>query len=145
MKWLIIAICFALSPVHAQNLNGLWINDSLQALDRMDLKTASQTDVQDASYFIGYVTGALAGQASNTALASIYATLLKDVDSEKATVAKTTALAFSPLHAMPGNLSGKQIFGIIRKYVADNPSRWNEPAYSLIVDALKYAYPPAKP
>lgn len=39
------------------------------------------------------------------------------------------------------NVTRGQVYAIVAKYLRNNPERWNEPAFFLVSDALKKAFP----
>lgn len=42
---------------------------------------------------------------------------------------------------IPDNVSRKQLYAVVAKYVEDNPSKWHLKAQDLVVDALIKAFP----
>jgi hypothetical protein len=44
----------------------------------------------------------------------------------------------------PSNLAQGQVFSIVVKHIKEHPERWTEPAYILVMDALKKAFPITK-
>ena len=141
MNKLILAVLLVFAQAHAQAQDGAWLNSVIQANERVNLKTANGSDTVGVFNFFGFLSGILAAQRDNTFLTQITFIGFKDASDEKARVIRATALMFSPLYSMPDKVDSAQLVGIIKKYVADNPKRWNESAYRLIIDALKDAYP----
>lgn len=41
----------------------------------------------------------------------------------------------------PNQVKVGQLIGIVKKYVRDNPDKWNRPASTLVVNALSSAFP----
>jgi hypothetical protein len=42
---------------------------------------------------------------------------------------------------VPAGVSGVQLMEVVKRYVNANPSKWNQPAAPLVVDALNGAFP----
>ena len=45
------------------------------------------------------------------------------------------------LYSTPDNVTAGQIMAIVSKYLKNNPEKWGEPAYSLVINALQEAFP----
>lgn len=45
---------------------------------------------------------------------------------------------------VPENVQLSQASAVVKKYLAENPRLWNEPAKLLVIKALKHAYPCTK-
>lgn len=45
------------------------------------------------------------------------------------------------LFSLPSGAGYLQIAAVVRKYLADHPEKWNQPAYKLTVEALNKAFP----
>ena len=138
---LLLVVLLIFTNVHAQTRDGSWLNSAIQANERVNLKTANDSETIDVLHFLGFLSGILAAQRDNTFQTQMLLFVFKDESDEKARIIRAVALRHSPLYNLPDKVDGAQVIAIVKKYIADNPKRWNESAYALIIDALKDAYP----
>ncbi len=45
------------------------------------------------------------------------------------------------LFCIPSNIEGEQILAIVRKYIKNNPEKWNKGNWNLVFTPLKEAFP----
>jgi len=126
-------------------LNGHWLVKSLEADARVAARQGTNDDLLDSTVLMGMTMGVIAAHRENNMMVTlIYAGVESahkkapdknppPTDSPQLRV----AFAFAPLLGLPDTMQYPQILAILRRYLAANPERWGEMAYSLIVAALQ--------
>jgi hypothetical protein len=125
--------------------DGTWLKDGLDATDRVWVsKTPTEQEAISSIALTSYIYGMLAVHRQNNLKAVLLAGMVEskggksvsDVDNARL----RTAFMFVPLLKIPDELSAQQVAAILRKFLADNPARWNESADTLITDAFESAF-----
>ena len=149
----LFAISFAISAVavaeQPHTLDGLWIKKSIDSYERVTKnRVGTEEDLQNSLSFMAYLDGFSAVHRQNNLMASL---LVYSLTEEKKKTKNPAALAaidkqmrvafaFTPLLRLPDNLSMEQSIVIIRKYLEDNPQKWNSEASLIITTALSEAF-----
>lgn len=141
--WLVVvaALC---GMAHGEGLDGTWLKKGIDAFERVEARTSSSSEVdgQTASVVMAYVNGVLDVHLQNKV---IFELLEKSAKANPSTVTPEglkQASFFALLRKKPNDLSMHQTLAIVKKYLADNPQKWHEPASLLIFTALMEAFPP---
>lgn len=141
--WIVIvaALC---GTAHGEGSDGTWLKQGIDAFERVEARTSSLSDVDvlTATVVMAYVNGALDVHLQNKV---IFELLEKSAKANPSTVTPEglkLASLFAGLRKKPTNLSMHQTLAIVKKYLADNPQKWHEPASLLIFTALLEAFPP---
>ena len=141
MKYFIYLLLFIVGSAHAEvKFDGNWVRRVVPLQERVsNSQSVSDRDFNEVMLFLGYVRGVVSAEQSKARVANMYAASLKDVQAGDIRI--KLALAFSPFAFVPDDIRMDQIVKITSLYVERNPKRWNESAYSLLIDAVKEAYP----
>ena len=153
MKMLIgIVLCFLSTLSWAQQgtaVDGNWIKKGIDAFDRVNVtRNGTDEDTLDSRVLISYVSGMLAVHRLNNLLASLVigasnqpsGKARREKQSANNAMHVRTALAFTPLLAIPDELTPQQIVAVLRKYLDAHPEKWGTNAPLLITEALEVAF-----
>lgn len=116
----------------------------IEAFDRVEAKISAPTsnDTVEATIVMSFVNGFLSVHDFNS---MIYQSLEK---ASRATPPNTVtpeqlrlATLFAPLRNLPDGMTMRQTLAITKKYLANNPQKWHEPADFILLAALSEAFP----
>lgn len=143
--WLLSTLCSAQQP---EALDGNWIKHSIDAYHRAYVsRNGTSQDISDSLVFMSFVSGMLAVHRQNNLTASLLSYGLTQQKGKVGAAAGAeidkqlrVAFVFTPLLALPEQLSPQQIVAILRRYMDTNPEKWGSGAPLLITEALQQAF-----
>jgi len=142
-RWLIL-IFFVFSGVQAHSQTpskGEWLRQAISASERIADRRGLEEDAISASLLHGFIAGSLAVHRGNNLNYSVLVMVAKDNPTKLPKEFFRTAVMFTPLLFLPDSVTDVQAIAILKKYLDDNPAKWNESAMSLLQNALARAYP----
>lgn len=117
------------------------LRESISSYERIQTRRGSDNDASSAAILIGFVSGNLSVHRENgTKYAMVVASLDDKPTTTKSELLKIAEL-FTPLLNLPDSVSNKQAISILKKYLDENPSKWNESSNLLIQMSLAQEYP----
>lgn len=143
---LLVALAnFASAADELPPLNGHWLVRALEAHARVASRRGTNDDLVDSTLLVGVTAGVIAThRQNNLMLALIYSSVESAYKKAPEKNPPTTnsdqlrvAFAYSPLFGLPDDFKIPQVFAIFRRFLEANPERWGEPAYPLIIAALR--------
>ncbi len=153
MNILVGLVLFAISPVavaeQPHTHDGLWIKKSIDSYERVTKnRVGTEEDLQNSLSFMAYLDGFSAVHRQNNLMASLLEYSLTEEKKKTKNPAALAAIdkqmrvafAFTPLLRLRDNLSMEQSIAIFRKYLEDNPQKWNLEAELIITTALSEAF-----
>lgn len=125
--------------------DGTWMKDSIGAYERATVtKNSSDDDIFKGVALVSYISGVLSVHQQNNMTATLIVAASKvDGKGKRSTTDEArlrTAFSFVPLLSVPDNISTGQTIAILKKYLNENPEKWQLSAHLLIQDAFKEAF-----
>lgn len=144
LQILLVIVAALCGTVHGEGLDGTWLKQGIDAFERVEARTSRPGDIdgQTAAILMAYVNGVSDVHLQNKVMFEL---LEKSARTNPSTVTPEglkLASVFALLRRKPNDLSMHQTLAIVKKYLADHPQKWHEPANFLIFTALLEAFPP---
>jgi Rap1a immunity proteins len=145
----LLCVLHGVASAQGATFNGVSLKRGLDAYDRIHVtKNASDTDFQEMTLLIGYVSGMLAVHRENNIRAValfVAGKEIKDLSKKQRSEVESDRLmrllGFTPLLALPDNVPVEQLLAVLRKYLNEHPERWDQHGAILITAALADAFP----